>query len=190
MNGLIARDVVLTSPRLLIRAPERADYSAWAGGRAASRKHLEPWEPLWPTDALSRDDWTRRLRAWRAGWRDDRAYVFLIFHRDTNGLLGGVSLTNVRRGPAQMASLGYWLLQQATGHGYMTEAVERVCRWCHFDLGLSRIEAGTLEENTRSQHVLEHCGFLREGRARAYLEINGRRRDHILYARVLEDWGA
>jgi ribosomal-protein-alanine N-acetyltransferase len=184
---MVARDVELLTPRLLIRAPERADYTAWAEGRRKSREHLERWEPLWPADALSKEDWSRRLRAWRGGWRDDRAYVFLIFMREGGKILGGVSITNVRRGPAQMGSLGYWLLEEAAGQGYMSEAVERVCHWCYAELGLARIEAGTLDENVRSQQVLERCGFEKEGRARAYLEIGGRRRDHILYARVLED---
>lgn len=187
MIGMVARDVELLTSRLLIRAPERADYTAWAEGRRQSRDYLEPWEPRWPADALSKEDWTRRLRAWRAGWRDDRAYVFLIFGREGGELLGGVSITNVRRGPAQMGSLGYWLLKGAAGHGYMSEGVERVCRWCSAELRLARIEAGTLVDNTRSQQVLERCRFLKEGQARAYLEIGGRRRDHILYARVLED---
>lgn len=187
MSELPARETGLFTDRLLIRAPERQDYAAWAEGRAASRAHLEPWEPRWPSDALSREDWTRRLRAWRTSWREDRAYIFLIFSRDEERLLGGISVANVRRGPAQMATLGYWLLHNAIGAGYMSEAVERICQWCFFSLGLARLEAGTLPENLRSRSVLERCGFLKEGRARAYLEINGRRQDHILYARIRED---
>ncbi|MCI4644257.1 MAG: GNAT family N-acetyltransferase [Hyphomonadaceae bacterium] len=187
MSALPAREVQLLTERLRIRVPERADHAAWATGRLESRAHLEPWEPRWPADALSKEDWTRRLRAWRTGWREDRAYVFLIFLREGGDLLGGVSITNVRRGPAQMGSLGYWLLQSAVGQGYMTEAVNCACRWCFSALGLARLEAGTLPGNLRSQNVLERCGFRKEGRARAYLEIHGRRQDHILYARLKED---
>jgi ribosomal-protein-alanine N-acetyltransferase len=48
-------------------------------------------------------------------------------------------------------------------------------------LGLHRIEAGTLTHNIRSQRVLEKNGFVRFGLARAYLNIAGRWQDHALY---------
>lgn len=187
MSPLPARETVLTTQRLLIRVPQRNDYIDWAVGRRLSRTHLEPWEPKWPSDALSREDWTRRLKAWRTGWRNDRAYVYLIFNRETQSLLGGISVTNVRRGPAQMASLGYWLLAEATGDGMMVEAVKAICRWAFGTLGLARLEAGTLPENTKSRSVLRRSGFVEEGLARRYLEIGGERRDHILYARLKDD---
>ncbi|MEM9738341.1 MAG: GNAT family protein [Pseudomonadota bacterium] len=187
MIPLPARETALTTQRLLIRAPERADYSDWAIGRRISRLHLERWEPRWPGDALSREDWNRRLKAWRTGWRNDRAYVYLIFDRLNQALLGGISVTNVRRGPAQSASVGYWLLADATGSGIMVESLNRISRWGFETLGLARLEAGTLPENAKSRNVLERCGFIEEGFAKRYLEINGARRDHVLYARLRDD---
>ena len=49
------------------------------------------------------------------------------------------------------------------------------------DLKLRRVEAAALPGNARSIHLLEKCGFKREGYAREYLEINGVREDHILF---------
>ena len=181
------QDTMVKTERLVLRPPVRGDYGQWSRRRADSREHLEPWEPCWPADALSREDWTRRLRAWRAGWRNDRAYVFLAFEKAAERLVGGVSLTNVRRGPAQSASLGYWLLADCQDHGYMTEAVAAIVDWSFAVLALMRLEAGTLPENDRSRRVLERCGFAEEGFAPAYLEIAGRRRDHVLYGRVRGD---
>ena len=180
------RETRVQSRRLILRPPRRGDFTAWADLRETDRPRLEPVEPLWPADALSREDWDRRLRAWQTGWRNDRAYVFLIFALRGGGLLGGVSLTHVRRGPAQAASLGYWLGQHAEGNGFMTEAVAAVSDWAKTELSLMRIEAATLPENTRSQDVLRRVGFEREGFARAYLEIAGQRRDHVLFGLVLE----
>ncbi|NBC20099.1 MAG: GNAT family N-acetyltransferase [Alphaproteobacteria bacterium] len=173
--------------RLVIRAPQRGDYEAWRSVRARSRGHLEPWEPRWPADALSREDWARRLKAWRSGWRNDRAYVFLIFPREEAVLLGGASVTNVRRGSAASGVIGYWLGEAALGQGYMREAVSAVCEWCFSVLGLERLEAATLPENQRSRRVLEAAGFTEEGFARGYLEIAGRRRDHVVYGRLAGD---
>lgn len=181
------QDTVVRTERLALRPPAKGDYGEWARRREESRAHLEPWEPRWPSDALSRDDWARRLRSWRGAWRNDRAYVFLAFAQQSQRLVGGVSVTNVRRGPAQSASLGYWLLGDCQGKGYMTEAVGAIADWCFTALGLMRLEAGTLPENKRSRRVLDRCGFQEEGFARAYLEIAGRRRDHVLYGRVRDE---
>lgn len=181
------KETQLLTGRLRLRPPRKQDYAAWADGRTESRAHLEPWEPRWSTDALSRDDWTRRLKAWRAAWQDDRAYVFLIFTLEKNQLAGGVSLTNVRRGPAQSASVGYWLLRPFERQGLMAEALSAVCKWSRDTICLCRLEAGTLPENEKSQGVLRRCHFVEEGRATAFLEINGQRRDHILYGLNLAD---
>ena len=177
------RDTLIKTERLLLRAPRRADYSAWARLRANGRLHLQPWEPKWPDDALTLEDWRRRLRAWREGWDEDRAYIFFALSRTDARLLGGVSLTQVRRGPAQMASMGYWLGPDHVGEGYMGEAVQAACDWCFMVLGLFRVEAAVVPRNARSESVLVRAGFEREGLAKQYLEINGVREDHILYAK-------
>ncbi len=55
------------------------------------------------------------------------------------------------------------------------------------ELGLHRLQAGTLVHNTGSQKVLERNGFERIGLARAYLKIAGRWQDHILFQRISGD---
>ena len=54
------------------------------------------------------------------------------------------------------------------------------------ELGLHRIQAGTLLHNVRSQRVLERTGFVRFGMAPAYLNIAGQWQDHALYQIVNE----
>lgn len=180
----VAPETLITTPRLVLAAPRRADYGEWAALRAASRSYIEPWEPLWPHDALSKRDWTRRLGAWNKAWKAGSAYVFLIRKLDDETLIGGLSLTNVRPWPALSASLGYWQGGIFEGQGYMREAVTGVCDWAFAELGLCRIDAGIVPENVRSRRVLEGTGFAEEGRASAYLEIAGERRDHILFGLV------
>ena len=184
----LQRDVLIPGDRIVLKPAHKSDYEEWADCRRASRDHLEPWEPRWPEDAHSRDDWKRRILAWNAGWKAGNSHVFLIRTIEDNALVGGVSITNVRKWPAQSASLGYWLACTHEGKGYMREAVKLCCAWAFDELRLERIEAGTLRENTRSRKVLAACGFLMEGIARAYLEIDGVRRDHILYGLVRRDW--
>lgn len=183
----MSRPIRITCDRLLLSAPKGSDFKAWSGLRAANREHLQPYEPLWGDHANTRAEWKLRMKAWRANWSKDRGYAFFLFRRDDERLLGGVALTNIRRGAAQTATLGYWLGAEMTGQGYMTEAVDALCKWAKADLQLARIEASTLPENDASRRVLERCGFQKEGFAKAYLEIAGKRRDHVLYGLNLND---
>ncbi|KCZ55476.1 hypothetical protein HY29_12190 [Hyphomonas beringensis] len=181
------KDTVLVSERLVITPARKSDFEDWSELRKSSRKHLERWEPLWSKDANSRADWTRRTHAWKNGWKSGRAFVFLIRRLKDDRLVGGISLTNVRPWPASAASMGYWLGKDFQGHGYMAEGVGAVCQWSFSELGLYRIEAGILASNLRSRKVLETNGFQEEGHAKAYLEIAGERRDHVLFALVRPD---
>lgn len=178
------RDTVIVSRRVVLEPPRKKDFKDWAALRKKSRAHLEKWEPAWPKDANSKADWGRRVQSWKAGWSSRRAYVFLLRLLDDRRLIGGVSLTNVRSWPSNTASLGYWLGEEFEGQGYMQEGVAAVCEWAFSDLNLSRIEAGIIASNLRSRRVLESNGFEEEGHAKAYLEIAGKRRDHILFGLV------
>ncbi|MBL8530707.1 MAG: GNAT family N-acetyltransferase [Hyphomonadaceae bacterium] len=164
-----------------LRAPELRDYHDWAELREASRAYLAPWEPTWASDELSRGSFKYKLRRYVEDARDDRAYALFVFRDEDDELLGGVTLSNIRRGVAQMASLGYWAGERHAGKGYTTAAVRAVVMYAFDDLDLHRVEAACQPNNFASRRVLEKAGFTHEGVARAYLKINGDWRDHLLF---------
>ncbi len=172
---------------VLLRPFAMSDYAPWAEIRALSRAHLEPWEPRWPRDELSRAAFRRRLRHYQRESREDLGYAFGIFLGGDEPLAGGVSLSNVRRGVAQSASLGYWLGRPYTKQGIMTEAIRALLPFAWGPLRLHRVEAAAMPANEASLRVLERAGFIREGYGRSYLEIDGVWRDHILFARLADD---
>ena len=77
-------------------------------------------------DELTKFAFRRRLRFYEREARDDRGYAFLVFSTANDVLIGGVTLSNVRRGVSQSAMLGYWLGVNYVGHGLMTRAVGAV----------------------------------------------------------------
>jgi [ribosomal protein S5]-alanine N-acetyltransferase len=174
---------------LTLRQPVAADYSVWAELRALSRAHLTPWEPTWSPDDLSRTMYRRRLRAYAKDSHNDLSYPYFIFENSAGALVGGITLSNVRRGSSQTASLGYWMGAPFAGRGHMRDAVGMLLPVAFNALRLHRIEAATMLKNFPSMRVLESVGFEREGVARAYLKINGRWEDHLLYARLAEGQG-
>jgi [ribosomal protein S5]-alanine N-acetyltransferase len=96
-------------------------------------------------------------------------------------VLGRITLNNIVRGAFQSCSLGYWVRSSANGRGHATAAVALMLRTAFTDLGLHRVEAGTLVHNAASQRVLERNGFERFGLAPQYLRIAGRWQDHVLF---------
>jgi ribosomal-protein-alanine N-acetyltransferase len=99
---------------------------------------------------------------------------------------GRLALTNIARGPFQSCQLGYWVAAEVNGRGVATAAVARIVRVAFGELGLHRIEAGTLVHNAASQRVLERNGFRRYGLAPRYLKIAGDWQDHVLYQLLAE----
>ena len=112
--------------------------------------------------------------------------LFLI-RREDQALLGAITLDNIRRGPSQAGTLGYWIGINHARKGYMREAIEAVVHYAFQRMDLSRLEAACLPENTPSRGLLETCGFKYEGVAQSYLQIDGRWRTHVLYAALRAD---
>lgn len=169
-----------------LRAPQMDDFAQWSELRARSRAFLTPWEPAWPADDLSRAAFRRRIGRYARDIREDEAYPYLVFRSD-DVLLGGLTLSNVRRGVCQAAVLGYWMGAPFAGRGFMKAAVRAVLPVAHNELRLHRIEAACMPHNQPSIQLLRSCGFVAEGYARHYLCINGRWEDHLMFARLNTD---
>jgi len=179
-------DLRLEGEGVRLRPYRAADFPEWAGLREGSRAFLQPWEPTWPSDDLTRAAFRRRLAAYAQDQDRGEAYAFLIFEADTNAMAGGITLRHIRRGVAQMGSIGYWVGQPFIRRGHAVAAARAVLGFAFGRLGLHRIEAACIPDNMASRGVLTKAGFEQEGYAKAYLKIDGRWRDHLLFAKLAE----
>ncbi len=172
---------------VMLRVPQQSDFRSWYELREASRDFLVPWEPTWPRDDLTKGAFRRRIRRYHQDIREDRAYPFFVFDAQSDALVGGLTLSNIRRGVAQACSLGYWIGQPFARRGFMSDAVATVLPFVFDQLGLHRLEAACLPSNQASIGLLNKCSFSEEGYARRYLKINGRWQDHVLFAALADD---
>ncbi|MEM8789008.1 MAG: GNAT family protein [Pseudomonadota bacterium] len=177
----------IATERLVLRPPEMGDHSAWVGLRRASADFLTPWEPQRGGEQSSRRAFRNRVYWADRAVEQGRAVPLFLIRRADKALLGGITLDNIRKGPAQAATVGYWIGAAHARQGFMREALEAAVHYAFDDLGLSRIEAATLPENTASRALLEGVGFKYEGVAQSYLQIAGRWRTHVLYANLRAD---
>lgn len=181
------RQLKLEGASVVLRPMRGKDWRQWSRLRSQSRSFLTPWEPTWASGSLTRGAYRQRLKLANHEARNGQGYTLHIFHNDDDMLMGAITLAQIRRGVAQMATLGYWMGEPYAGQGYMTESLELVVHFAFRELGLHRIEAACLPTNEPSQRLLRRVGFREEGLARAYLRINGEWRDHLLFARLAED---
>lgn len=177
----------IESERMSLRPPIHADFRAWASLRQESAEFLTPWEPTWAKDHLLRKGFTNRVYWAQRSITNGAAVPLFLIRRADQQILGAITLDNIRRGPAQAGTLGYWIGAEYARHGYMREAIEAVVHHAFQEMDLSRIEAACLPENIASRGVLEKSGFKYEGVAQSYLQINGRWRNHVLYANLRTD---
>lgn len=186
MIGL-RRKLRLETERMTLRLPGHGDFREWALLRRESVSFLAPWEPTWAPDHLSRKSFTNRVYWASRAHASGTALPLVLINRTDGALLGAITLDNIRRGPAQSGTLGYWIGQPHARKGYMREAILALTHHAFNSLDLSRIEAACLPENAASRGVLEKCGFKYEGVAQSYLQINGRWRNHVLFANLRSD---
>jgi ribosomal-protein-alanine N-acetyltransferase len=183
---------VLTGSRVVLRPPRARDFEAWRALRRKSRDFLKPFEPRWTDADLNRQAYVARLARGREEAKRGTDYSFLIFETTGKGevLVGGLTLSNIRRRAAQHGNLGYWMGEEFAGRGLMTEAVGVVLPFFFETLGLHRLHAAFLPHNVASRRVLEKNGFTEEGFAEKYLQIDGKWADHVLFALTREQWDA
>jgi [ribosomal protein S5]-alanine N-acetyltransferase len=168
-----------------IRPLQVRDADILAALYTENRAFLEPFDPPRPEAFATPQAQRRELRALEQERAADRLERFLI---SADGEPAGViSVSRIARGPFQNAGLGYWVVERLNGRGIATEAVALVCEWGFGEAGFHRLEAATLVDNVGSQKVLRRNRFREIGLSPKYLFINGAWRDHILFARTIED---
>lgn len=187
LQGLLTQkpDYTCKGEQVVLRAPSMDDFEQWRSLRIAGRAFLQPWEPTWSDDEFLASSFRRRINHYATLVADDLAYPFFIFSSDDETLKGGITLSNVRRGVAQMATLGYWTGAAHANTGVMKDAMGALITFAADTLDLHRLEAACLPANRPSIKLLERHHFEREGFARSYLKINGRWEDHVMWGRRL-----
>jgi len=107
---------------------------------------------------------------------------FCICDKDGRFMGGvGYTITDVAP-PGKVVHMGYMLLPEYQGHGFMTEAVRVAIDFAFGRDGCIRITTGCHAENEASWRVMEKVGFRREGERIASVYHDGKMKDRWEYA--------
>jgi ribosomal-protein-alanine N-acetyltransferase len=110
-----------------------------------------------------------------------------IVVRETGELVGTLGLYAINRDDRR-ATLGFDLLPQHWGKGYMTEACRALLGWAFKELKLNRIQASAEPANVRSLAVMDRLGFTREGVLRQLDYYKGAYHDDVMYSMLRVEW--
>ncbi len=171
---------------MVVRPLRRSDADEWQAVRARNHDWLRPWDATVPPGATPRpSSYKDVVRSLLHQAKRGQCLPFVV---EVDGrFVGQVTVSNVTRGSAQWASIGYWLSADAAGRGVAPRAVAMVIDHCFGPVGLHRIEICVRPENTNSLRVVEKLGLEQVGYAPRFLHIDGAWRDHRVFAVTVEE---
>ncbi|MEO7351348.1 MAG: GNAT family protein [Marmoricola sp.] len=169
-----------------LRPINQRDRDVWRRVRQANAAWLARWDATAPSRSQAQPrSFASMARQMRSEARAGRQLPFVV---ECEGrLIGQVTVSNIVRGSAQFASIGYWIDKAYAGRGITPRAVAMVIDHCFGPVGLHRIEVAIRPENTSSLRVVEKLGIKEVGFAPRFLHIDGDWRDHRIFAITKEE---
>lgn len=146
-----------------------------------SREFLRPYL-FWVDDTQSLDDVKNVTNIFSNNWDEQKSFEYVFLDKNTKQLVGAGGIHTVSY-MHRWAEFGYYLAQNATGHGYITEVVNLLTQ-ALFDNGIKRVVIECDKENTASAKVAERCGFEYEGCQKQARFAYGEYRDELIYAKI------
>lgn len=149
------------------------------------RKRLRKYLP-WVDDIKSVNEEINFIKGSRRDWKKYHLFEFGIFRKSDNIYMGNISVHNIKWN-YHSCELGYWILGDFEGQGYMTEAVLALESEM-FKLKFNRVEIRCDELNQRSANVPLACGYKHEGTIRQN-EINnlGKFRSTMIFGKLRKE---
>lgn len=142
---------VLETERLWINAPTPVDLKAYLDFYAVSDVSVGGYR-----GERSDAEVTAILRRDITHWQEKGFGMFLLRHKETGAVIGGAGLAHPDDWPSH--ELTWWLMPDARGQGFATEASLAVVAWAYDTLGWDAVETHMRDENVAARHLAERLG--------------------------------
>ncbi|USS86873.1 GNAT family N-acetyltransferase [Fructilactobacillus cliffordii] len=149
---------LIVNDELTLRTPKpETDGPRLAAIIAKDRETLQQWLPWVPTNTTASEiSFLQELVTQAQQHRS--LQLIILWHDEPVGMVGFNRYDQLDSGQ-QNAEIGYWLANQAVGHGIMHQAVLALCQYGFSDLQLDAITIVVAVLNQRSNHVAQRAGF-------------------------------
>jgi ribosomal-protein-alanine N-acetyltransferase len=149
-------------------------------------EHLRASMPKPSPKFLTVEHWHEQIERNAEEFRGDRSIRLFVF--DGKDVVGTVNATQLVRHPFHCATLGYGVARGREGRGLAGEAVRLAIDHLFRVENFHRLQANYRPTNARSGRLLRRLGFLVEGYARDYLQLDGAWEDHVLASLTNPAW--
>lgn len=142
---------IISTPRLTLRAPTPDDLGAYRAFYAVSDLTVGGYR-----GGRSDDEVAAILRANIDHWGTKGFGIWLLRRSGETGVIGGCGLAHPDDWPRH--ELTWWLMPDARGRGYATEASRAVIDWAYDKLGWPSVETHMRDENLPARRLAERLG--------------------------------
>ena len=125
----------------------------------------------------------------KSGMANADGHYFCITEKPSDTFIGSIGYTISETTPfGKIVHVGYMMFPEYHGHGYMTEAVQRMIDFAFADDGCLRITTGCHKENEASRRVIEKSGFRKESEKIKAVYHDCEMKDRLEYALNKDEW--
>ena len=78
---LVKQEKELIGKKVILRKSKKQNWREWVELRQRSRNFLQPWEPKWPNNFLTKESFTRFINVAETSLKKKTNYNFFIFHK-------------------------------------------------------------------------------------------------------------
>lgn len=177
----------IETERLIIRCYKPTDASMLLEATSLSINHLLPWMPWANEEQNTLNDKINLIRLFRGKFDLDLDYVYGIFDKAEQNLIGGTGLHTRIGNDAR--EIGYWINVRYINNGFATEAVSALIK-AGFEIeNYSRIEIHCAPENIQSQNIPRKLGFILEAILKQRTkDADGNLRDSMIWTMFKDDY--
>jgi ribosomal-protein-alanine N-acetyltransferase len=179
--------VHLKTKRLIIRDPQHTDINGY-------HKLLSDGDAMYflqdiKTNSLEESQNNLDIAINEANSENRTKYFLVIENKETGDFIGSVGYTVLSENPVgKVVEVGYFILPEFHGKGYVTEALREVIRFAFEDGGVYRLNIGCLAENHTSERVIQKCGFIKEAEFKSFVWHDGQMKDRVEYRLLRDEW--
>ena len=174
---------VLESKRLIFRAylPEDAKVQFQIRSNAEVMKYMDTTVHKNETDSLN------MINCIDQSFLNKEGINWEIVDRKSNQMIGYFGFRRLIKEHVR-AEIGYALLPEFWGKGFMTETAQTLLKFGFNDFGLHSVEANVNQLNMQSIALLEKLGFKKEAHFKENYFFDGKFIDSIIYSLLESDF--
>jgi len=152
----------------------------------SNRKYLREWLP-WLDSINSVSDIVKFIQTSIEQYENGHGPQFAMFY---NGIICGVNGFHKIDKLHKCGSIGYWLSEDYTGKGIITEGTKELLKIGYRDYVLHKIEIRCADGNIKSRAIAERLGFTYEATLRDCEWLYTKHVSHAIYSMLKSEFNA